>query len=266
MIIDALIANASILLGLVLIGWVVAWQINGVTFIDAFWGAGMALLAVLSWLHLAEPGPLATLVMAMTVIWGLRLGIYLFLRWRREGEDARYERMLRKDRESGRFAMAALFKVFLLQGLLLFIVSSPAQYGILEAGSIQPISGLALVGLGLWIIGMVFEWVGDWQLSRFRGLRSDRREVLDTGLWRYTRHPNYFGDACVWWGIWIAAASAGWWVAALTVVGPIFLTFTLIKGSGAAALEKDLENTKGDTYAAYKVRTSPFFPRPPKRG
>ena len=265
MIVEALLANAAILLGLVLILWVISLQINDVSFIDSFWGAGMAVLAFVSWMQLAEPGPLATLLMAMAVIWGLRLGIYLFRRWRREGEDPRYERMLRKDREKGRWGFAALTKVFLGQAVLLYIVCSPAQYGILEAGSLEPISGLALVGLALWAIGIFFEWVGDWQLSRFKAKRTDKTEVLDTGLWRYTRHPNYFGDACVWWGIWIAAASAGWWVAAWTIVGPLFLTFTLMKWSGAALLEKGLDHSKGDKYADYKKRVSPFFPRPPKK-
>ena len=265
MILEALIGNAAILLGMVLILWVVAVQIRDVSFIDAFWGAGMAALALISWIRLVEPGPLATLIMAMTVIWGLRLGLYLFLRWRREGEDKRYERMLRKDRERGRWALAALIKVFLGQAVLLFVVSSPAQYGILEAGALQPISGLALVGLALWTVGIVFEWVGDWQLARFKARRASDAEVLDKGLWRYTRHPNYFGDFCVWWGIWIAAASAGWWVAAATVIGPLFLSFTLIKWSGAALLEKGMEKSKGDAYAQYKRRTAAFFPRPPRK-
>ncbi len=264
MIVESLLANFVILLGLALILWVVAVQIGDVSFVDAFWGGGMALLALVSWLRLYEPGALATLLMAMAVIWGLRLAIHLLIRWRREGEDKRYRRMLAKDREQGRFAVAALTKVFLGQSVLLFIVSSPAQYGILEAGSLTPLSGLALVGAALWLVGILFEWVGDWQLARFKADPANAGQVMDRGLWRYTRHPNYFGDACVWWGIWIAAASAGWWVAAATVIGPLFLTFTLTRWSGAPLLEGGMKKSRPG-YAAYKARTSAFFPLPPKK-
>jgi len=265
MIIEALLANAEILLGLTLILWVAAVQIKDVSFVDSYWGFGMALMALTSWMQLDAPGPLATLLMAMAVIWGLRLSLYLFLRWRREGEDKRYERILRKDREKGNFAFAALTKVFLGQAVLLFLVCSPAQYGILEASTIEPISGLALTGLALWLVGMTFEVVGDWQLSRFRADPANKGKILDTGLWRFTRHPNYFGDCCVWWGIWIAAASAGWWVAALTVVGPVFLTFTLTRWSGKALLEAGMRKKHGDTYAEYVARTGGFIPRLPRK-
>jgi steroid 5-alpha reductase family enzyme len=265
MIVEALIANAAILLGVTLILWVIAVQIDDVSFIDSFWGGGMALMAIISWLQLETPGPLATLLMAMAAIWGLRLSLYLFLRWRREGEDKRYERMLRKDREKGNFAMAALTKVFLGQAILLFMVCSPAQYGIFEAGSLQPISGLALTGFALWCIGMTFEVVGDWQLARFKANPANKGRILDTGLWRYTRHPNYFGDVCVWWGIFIAASSAGWWITAFTIIGPLFLTFTLTRWSGKALLEAGMRKKHGDAFADYVARTSGFVPWPPRK-
>lgn len=264
MVIEALLVNAAILLGLVLLLWVVSLQVDDVSFIDAFWGGGMALMALASWLQVPAPGPLANLLAAMAVLWGGRLAIHLFRRWRREGEDPRYERMLRKDREKGRFAIAALTKIFLGQAVLLYIVSSPAQYGILEAGSVQPISGLALVGFALWLVGIFFEWTADWQLARFRADPANKGQVLDTGLWRYTRHPNYFGDVCAWWGIWLAAASAGWWVAAWTIAGPLFLTFTLTRWSGKPLLEAGMAKRKPD-YAEYVRRTSGFFPLPPKK-
>jgi steroid 5-alpha reductase family enzyme len=261
--------NAAILLTLVLIQWAISVKIDDVSFIDAFWGAGMAILAVASWLHVpGGPGELATLIMVMAAAWGFRLGIYLFRRWRREGEDKRYKMILKKDREKGNFAVAALIKVWLMQAVLLFMVSSPAQVGILASPHPAPIPPLAWAGFALWCVGVFFEWVGDWQLARFKADPANHgpksQNVLDTGLWRYTRHPNYFGDACAWWGIWLACAASGWGYAAATVIGPIFLTFTLTKWSGAALLEKGLDRSKGDKYADYKRRTSAFLPWPPK--
>jgi steroid 5-alpha reductase family enzyme len=265
LILEALLVNFVILMGVALILWVIAVQIDDASFVDSYWGGGMALLAAISWLRLDAPGPLATLLAVMAVLWGVRLAVHIFVRWRKEGEDKRYKMILKKDREAGRFAIAALTRVFLFQSVLLFLVSSSAQYGILQAGSVQPISGLALVGAALWLIGMIFEVVGDRQLAKFKADPANAGKVLDTGLWKYTRHPNYFGDACVWWGIWIAAASAGWWVAAITFVGPLFLTFTLTKWSGAPLLEGGMQRgEKGDAYSEYKRRTSPFIPWPPR--
>lgn len=262
---ELLAINAAILIGLVLIQWAISVKIDDVSFIDAFWGAGMGILALASWLHVGGgPGALATLIMLMTTAWGFRLGIYLFLRWRKEGEDKRYKMILKKDREAGRFALAALTRVWLMQAVLLFMVSSPAQVGILASGSPAPIPTLAWAGFGVWCVGVFFEWVGDWQLARFKADPANHGKVLDTGLWRYTRHPNYFGDFAAWWGIWIACASAGWQYAAATVIGPLFLSFTLTKWSGVALLERGLDKSKGDKYAEYKRRTSAFFPLPPK--
>lgn len=262
---ELLALNAAILLALVLILWAISVKIGDVSFIDAFWGAGMGILAVASWLHVnGGPGDLATLIMVMTAAWGFRLGIHLFRRWRREGEDKRYKLILKKAREQGRFASAALTKVWLLQAVLLFMVSSPAQVGILASGHPAPIPPLAWAGFGLWCIGVFFEWVGDWQLARFKSDPANEGKVLDTGLWRYTRHPNYFGDFAAWWGIWLACAAAGWEYAAATLIGPLFLSFTLTKWSGAALLEKGLDKSKGGKYADYKRRTSAFFPRPPR--
>lgn len=263
MIAEALLVDAAMLLGLALVLWAVAVQIDDVSFIDSLWGAGMALVALLAWLRLYEPGPLADLLAAMTVVWGVRLGAHLFFRWRREGEDRRYRKMLDPARRKGRFASAALLKVFLPQTALLLLVSSPAHYGILEAGAMQPISGLALTGAALWLVGIVCETVADAQLRRFRADPANAGKVLDRGLWRWSRHPNYFGDACVWWGIWLAAASAGWWVALATVAGPVFLTYTLRRWSGVPMLEKAMLEGRPD-YADYVRRTSAFVPRPPR--
>jgi len=263
---DALLVNAAILVAIVLVLWIISVRIDDVSFIDAFWGAGMGILAIASWLHVpgGQPGALATLLMAMAAAWGFRLGIYLLRRWRREGEDKRYKMILKKDRERGNFAFAALTKVWLMQAVLLFMVSSPAQVGILASPEPAPIAPLAWAGVAIYLVGIFFEWVGDWQLARFKADPANHGQVLDTGLWRYTRHPNYFGDCAAWWGIWLVCASAGWDYALYTLIGPVFLTFTLTKWSGVALLEKGLDRSKGDKYAEYKRRTSAFLPLPPK--
>lgn len=262
--IASLIINAVVLVAVVLALWAISVKIGDVSFIDSFWGAGMALMAFTSWLQLGEPGALANLLLAMTAAWGLRLGIYLLRRWRAEGEDKRYERMLRKDREKGRFAFAALTRIWLGQAVLLFLVSSPAQVGILSSEGPAPVTGLAWAGIALYLVGILFEWLGDWQLASFKSDLANKGKVMDQGLWRYTRHPNYFGDACAWWGIWLVAASISWEVAAWTVIGPLFLTFTLVKWSGAALLETGMKHTRPG-YEEYKRRTAPFIPMPPKK-
>lgn len=260
---DALLINAAILVGITLMLWLVSVKIADVSFIDSFWGAGMALLALASWLQLEDRGTLAHLFLGMTAAWGLRLGIYLFRRWRVEGEDKRYARMLKNAREEGRFATTALTKIWLGQAVLLFLVSSPAQAGILAAGGEDRLTALGIVGAALYLVGIFFEWVGDWQLARFKADPANKGMVMNGGLWRYTRHPNYFGDACVWWGIWMVAAGSSWEVALWTMAGPIFLTFTLIKWSGAALLEKGMKHSRPG-YEEYKRRTSAFVPMPPK--
>lgn len=261
---EALIVNALVAAAMLLLAWGIAVRINDVSFIDAIWGGGMAVLAVVSWLQLAAPGTRAGLIAAMAALWGLRLFWHLYTRWRGHGEDVRYARMLGKAKEQGRFAQAALSKVFGPQAVLLYLTCLPAQLGVLGSGG-APVGGLAAAGLALWLVGMVFEVVGDAQLKAFRADPASKGKVLDTGLWRYTRHPNYFGDTCVWWGIWLAAAEAGPWIALASLPGPLFVTFTLTKWSGKPLLEKGLTKTRPG-YADYIKRTSGFIPWPPRRG
>lgn len=262
---EAMLLNAVIAAVTLLIAWLVAVRIRDVSFIDAIWGGGMAVLAVASWLQLAQPGARASLIAAMAALWGLRLFWHLYTRWRGHGEDMRYARMLGKAKEQGRFAQAALTKVFAPQAVLLYLTCLPAQLGVLASPEPAAIGPLALAGATLWLVGMVFEAVGDAQLKAFRADPASKGKVLDTGLWRYTRHPNYFGDCCVWWGIWLAAASAGPWIALASLPGPLFLTFTLTKWSGKPLLEKGLAKTRPG-YADYVARTSGFIPWPPRKG
>ena len=263
---EALLINAGVLVLGMAVLWRIAVRIGDVSFIDAVWGGGMGLLALISWLHVnGEAGARASLIAAMASIWAARLAWHLYARWRVHGEDPRYARMLGKARVEGRYGAAALKLVFAPQALLLFITCLPAQLGILASGGMAPVGVLAQLGAVLWLIGIAFEAVGDWQLNRFRADPANKGRVLDTGLWRYTRHPNYFGDACVWWGIWLAAAEAGLWVALVSAIGPVFLTFTLTRWSGKPLLEKDMA-ARRPGYAEYVRRTSGFIPWWPKRG
>jgi steroid 5-alpha reductase family enzyme len=259
---EALVTNALIAALLLLGLWRVAVRIGDVSFIDAVWGGGMAVLAAASWWQLGDPGARAALIAGMAAIWGMRLALHLYTRWRASGEDRRYARMLGKAKEEGRFASAALSMVFAPQAFLLYLTCLPAQLGTLASGDPAPIGPLALAGAALWLLGMGFEVVGDAQLKAFLAEPANKGRVLDTGLWRYTRHPNYFGDACVWWGIWLAATEAGPWIALASLPGPLFLTFTLTRWSGKPLLEKGMARTRPG-YADYVARTSGFFPWPP---
>lgn len=254
---------AFVAVGMTLL-WLVAARIRDVSFIDAVWGYGMAATALFAWTLVPQPGHRAGVIAAMAAIWGIRLGTHLFIRWRKAGEDPRYAKMLGKAKAQGRYARAA-FGVFATQALLLWLTCLPAQLGIFASTAPAPLGPLAWAGGALWLVGIVFETVGDAQLTRFRNDPACKGKVLDTGLWRYTRHPNYFGDACVWWGIWMASADAGWPVAAVGVIGPLFLTFTLTKWSGKPLLEKGLAKSRPG-YAEYVARTSGFIPWPPKKG
>ncbi len=260
----ALLINFAATISLLLALWAMAVRIKDVSFIDAVWGTGMAALAALSWFQLAHPGARASLIAAMAVLWGLRLGLHLFTRWRAHGEDNRYARILGKAKESGRFASASLTAVFAPQAVLLFVTCLPAQIGVLASADPAPLGPLAWAGAALWLVGFAFETVGDAQLKAFSADPASKDKVLDTGLWRYTRHPNYFGDTCVWWGIWLAAIDTGRWEAWASVIGPLFVTFTLTRWSGKPLLERGMAKRRPG-YADYVERTSGFVPWPPRR-
>ncbi|MFN3453285.1 MAG: DUF1295 domain-containing protein, partial [Sphingorhabdus sp.] len=161
------------------------------------------------------------------------------------------------------WSKTSLLSVFLTQAPLLFITCLPAQIGIWSSDGGRTVLGpLAFTGAIIALIGILFETVGDAQLNAFRANPANKGKVLDTGLWRYTRHPNYFGDACTWWGIWLIACETGLpgWI---SIIGPIFLTFTLTRWSGKPLLEYGMRKTRPG-YAEYVARTSGFFPLPPK--
>jgi steroid 5-alpha reductase family enzyme len=249
-------------MGAVLLLWLYAVHIRDVSFIDAFWAFGMVMLGVASFMQTDEGDPLRRRVLlVLCALWGLRLANHLFARWQAHGEDPRYKKILAHTMETKGWGWpkAALVMVFAMQGPLLFIVCLPVQLGQV---SDAPMGWLGGLGVIFALIGIAFETIGDKQLNAFRADPANRGKVLDTGLWRYTRHPNYFGDACTWWGLYLIAAEAnpGMWA----LPGPLLLTWLLTKLSGVPMLERSLKKSRPG-YADYVARTSGFFPLPPRK-
>ncbi len=227
--------------------------------IDTTWGLLFAAIAVVVFVRSSGHGdPLRRwLLVVLTVVWGLRLAVHIGRRTVGKPEDPRYEALLCKAR--GNADLYALRMVYLLQGLLAYVIAAPILVGGFSA---HPVRVAAWVGVALWVVGVFFETVGDAQLERFRSDPANKGTIIDVGLWRYTRHPNYFGDACVWWGIFLVAADA--WPGVLTIPAPIVMTLLLTKGSGARVMEKHMSSRPG--WAEYAARTSMFVPRPVKKG
>ena len=240
--------------------WTLSVFLRDASIVDIAWAFGFVIVA---WLVFAVgEGPIErrALVATLISIWGLRLTAHMLtLRWGK-GEDFRYREM--RARYGRRFPLVSLFSVYLLQALGMWAVSLPIQ----AAGALPGPSGLTaldVAGLSLWVVGMVFEVVGDRQLAQFRADTRNRGQVMDQGLWRYTRHPNYFGDWCVWWGIFVIALATdnprAWWA----IAGPLTMTLIFWKVFGVPLMEGHLAKTKPG-YAEYVRRTSAFFPRRPK--
>lgn len=239
--------------------WVVSVAIRNASIVDIVWGLGFVAVAWAVRLRVDGLDSRQWLLTAMTTIWGLRLAGYLAWRNHGHGEDYRYRAM--RKRWGSRFALISLFTVFTFQGLMMWIVSLPVQLGQADATPDQ-LGVLAWIGIAVWLLGLGFESIGDAQLARFKADPTNAGQVMDRGLWRYTRHPNYFGDACVWWGIALVAAETG--TGAWGIIGAVLMTVLLRRVSGVTLLEKSLTKRRAG-YTDYVARTSPFIPRPPKR-
>ena len=243
--------------------WAICSAIRDVTMVDAWWALGMALLALATFVQMDVATDRRVLLLGLCALWAVRLGGYLFWRWRDHGPDRRYVRMMEKAQEKRGwgYARASFWLVFVTQAPLQFIVALPVMLGQIQAAPVA-LGTLAYIGAGLALFGIAFESIGDLQLTLFRKDPANTGKVLNTGLWRYTRHPNYFGDACVWWGLYLIGAETtlGIWA----IPGPILLTWTLMKWSGAPTLEFRMRKTKPQ-YADYIATTSGFVPWPPKR-
>jgi steroid 5-alpha reductase family enzyme len=250
-----MIAALAFTLALATATWAASVVKRDASIVDAVWalmilGAGLAYTATLP-----DPGPRAAWVLGLAAVWAARLSIYITWRNWGEPEDRRYRAI--RSRNQPRFAFKSLFLVFGLQAVLAWIVAAPLAGA---AHSAAPFGWFDAAGAALAVFGIAFEATADWQVARWRAGRGAHGEVLAEGLWRYSRHPNYFGEFCVWWGFGLVALGAGaWWA----LVSPVLMTFLLLKVSGVALLEKDLSARK-PAYAAYMRRTNAFFPGPPR--
>jgi len=248
----------AVMLGL----WLVALRLKDVSFIDGVWPLGMLMLALATFPR-TEGDPVRTgLLLWLVGVWALRLGWHLLARWRRQGADGRYVEIVEnQERERGwSFGKTALLIVFLPQAALAWLTSLPVQLGQVAYG--PEVGWIGWTGAVMAVIGIGFESIGDAQLKAFKDDPKNKGKVLDTGLWRYTRHPNYFGDALVWWGLYLIAAETG--PGAWSIAGPLFLTFTLTRWSGIGITEKAISKSRPG-YADYVKRTSAFIPWPPKK-
>jgi steroid 5-alpha reductase family enzyme len=250
--------NLLIVLGLLALLWLLSVAITDASIVDPFWGTGFVVVAAATWLSKDHHHWRDYLLLAMVLLWGLRLSIYLLARNIGKGEDRRYQAM--RTRIGPAFWWISLFSVFLLQGILLWIISMPVQIGQLATAISPNWSITDTLGIALYAIGIFFEAVGDAQLSQFKKDPAHRGMVMNRGLWRYTRHPNYFGDFCVWWGIYLVSIGGG---AVWTFFGPALISFFLLRISGVTLLERDIAERRPE-YRTYQRTTSSFFPWFPK--
>jgi steroid 5-alpha reductase family enzyme len=251
--------GALAILAFMTILWIVSLILRDSSIVDIFWGPGFVLA---NWVYFAltpEGSPARKGLMSVLVtVWGLRLGLYILWRNWGKGEDFRYRKW--REENGARWWWWSFFQVYLLQGFLLWIISAPLLAAQISATPAQ-LTILDYAAILVWAVGFFFEAMGDLQMARFKANPANKGRVLDSGVWRYTRHPNYFGDAAQWWGYYlVAAAGGGFW----TVFGPILMTTLLLRVSGVALLERTLKETKPQ-YKEYVETTSAFVPWFPKK-
>ncbi len=252
--------EALAIAGLVLFVWLSSLYLRDASLVDRYWGAGFVLAAAVAFAVTDNADPRRYLVLGMVALWGLRLSLYLTKRNWGHGEDYRYQAMRR--RHGDRFPIVSLVTVFALQGVLMWFIGLPIALA-MASGEPEALTPLDYIGVTVFAVGFAFESIGDAQLARFKANPDNKGNVMDRGLWRYTRHPNYFGDAVLWWGIYLTCAATpyGRWA----LLSPIVMTILLMKVSGVPLLERRMAKTRPN-YADYVARTSGFVPWPPKPG
>jgi steroid 5-alpha reductase family enzyme len=236
--------------------WGLSLVLRDVSIVDSIWALFFLIAALIFFSRAPDSLARPAIVLGLVGVWSLRLSGYLTWRNWGEPEDRRYAEMRAKHGDA--FPLKSLVIIFGLQALLAWIISMPLYPAMTGT---WPLGGLDYAGIALVVIGIGFESVADFQLARFKSQPQNEGRVLDTGLWRYSRHPNYFGDFCVWWGLYLIAVSAGgWW----TLFSPLLMSVLLLKVSGVTLLEKDIGGRRPE-YTDYVARTSAFFPWPPRR-
>ena len=257
--VQALAASLAAVAALMVILWLASLLLHDASIVDILWGPGFVVACVAALAVMGPASPRVVLALSLVIAWAARLAVHIYLRNRGRGEDSRY--LLMRQRAGRGFAWRSLFEVFLLQALLLWLVSHPLLV-VITAHEASRSAGLDVVALAVWLIGFAFETIGDLQLARFRLDPANRGGVLRTGLWGWTRHPNYFGEALIWWGFYLLAVGvpAGW----VTIYAPALMTFLLIRVSGIGLLERTLRASKPG-YRDYMKEVSPFLPLPPRK-
>jgi steroid 5-alpha reductase family enzyme len=256
MIVDLLIILLAVLVYISVI-FIIAMRMKRFDIVDIAWGGAFIVAALTSIALSPQIGPLQVLVTTLVILWGLRLCYYIFRRVQRSpNEDPRYTEL--RAQWKGSVAVNAYIRIFLVQGLLATIVSTSVI--IVNLSEISSVSLLAILGVVIWVIGFLFESIGDAQLKKHLGDPNKKGQLMTQGLWKYTRHPNYFGESTQWWGIWIIAVTLpfGW----TAVISPLLITILLLFISGVPLTEKRFAGRPG--WSEYKKRTSVFIPLPPK--
>jgi steroid 5-alpha reductase family enzyme len=244
------------LLTLALLGWLISLKNDNVTIVDTLWALFFLLTTVVSFYFFSIHSQRAYLILGLVLVWSLRLSIYLHLRNHKKEEDHRYKAI--RNRNEPNFRIKSLYLVFVLQAVLAWVISLPL---IAAIGSANPLNWLDMLGVILWLIGIIFQVIGDYQLVRFKQNPKNKNKVLMTGVWRYTRHPNYFGESCIWFGYGLIGVGAGYaWV----IISPVMMTYLLVNVTGASLLENDITERRPD-YAKYIKQTNRFFPWFPKK-
>jgi steroid 5-alpha reductase family enzyme len=255
---EAMLIAAITIMCVMVATWLLSLVLKNASIVDIVWGLGFVITSWVLALTIDGDSTRQILLAVMVGAWGLRLGGYLAKRNIGHGEDWRYKAMRKK--KGPRFGLISLVTVFGLQGVLMWVVSLPVMFG--NSDATPGVGPLAVIGVMVWAVGLSFEAVGDWQLAKFKKDPNNAGKVMQTGLWSLTRHPNYFGDALLWWGIGIVGAETGTGV--IGFIGPVVMTVFLLRVSGVPMLERSLMKRR-EGYAEYAARTSAFIPRPPKR-
>jgi steroid 5-alpha reductase family enzyme len=238
--------------------WIVSIFLKNVTIVDLFWGLGFVIAGWIYFFYTDGYEVRKILLIIFVTVWGIRLSVYLTWRNIGKGEDFRYQQF--RKNYGNRYWWISFFQTFLLQGLLMWLISAPLL-GAQFYNQNRSLNIFDILGILFWVIGLTFEAGGDYQLAKFRSNPNNKGKILDSGFWHYTRHPNYFGDTSVWWGYGFLCIASGSY---LPILGSLLMTALIIKVSGVALLEKTLTDTKPQ-YKAYIEKTSPFIPWPPKK-